>query len=278
LGVNTDNPLSNLDVFGTLNVSGVATFRSINISGALYDRSIGSGVTGQLLTSTNSGIAWTTIESIYYSLGANQIAYGIGTTTITGNSSFVYQNNNVGIGTPNPTANLHVNGTSRFNGALYDGNNSAGAPVGIVSQVLTSTGTGVTWAPIKRSLIIPLMTAFTPTQVGIDSAVFIVPQDPINGIGIMTFNFKRVNIRVETPSAGTTTLNIAKSTGPGIFNGTSVLQSNLSISGATTYENNSTSFAVGYTTCASGDKLSINFTGIDATHRNFTVEIIAQEA
>ena len=278
LGVNTDNPLSNLDVFGTFNVSGFSTNRNINISGRLYDNSIGSGVTGQLLTSTNSGIAWSTIDAIYYSLGANQIAYGIGTTTIAGASTFVYWNGNVGVGTVAPSAGLHVQAGSRFNGQIFDSNNSSGGPIGIISQVLTSTGTGVTWAPIKRSLVIPLMTAFSPTQVGIDSAVFIVPQDPINGIGIVTFNFRRVNLRVETPYAGITTINIAKSTGSGRFVGTSILQSNLNIIGASAYESSSTSFAVGYTTCSSGDKLSINFIGVNTFHQNFTVELIAQEA
>ncbi len=278
LGVNTNNPLSNLDVFGTFNVSGFSTVRNINLAGRLYDNSLGSGNTGQLLTSTNSGIAWTTIDAIYYSLGANQIAYGIGTTTIAGASTFVYWNGNVGVGTVAPSAGLHVQAGARFNGEIFDRNNSSGGPIGIISQVLTSTGTGVTWAPIKRSLVIPLMTAFTPTQVGIDSAVFIVPQDPINGIGIVTFSFRRVNLRVETPYAGITTINIAKSTGSGRFVGTSILQSNLNIIGATTYESNSTSFAVGYTTCSSGDKLSINFIGVNTFHQNFTVELIAQEA
>jgi hypothetical protein len=278
LGVNTDNPLSNLDVFGTFNVSGFSTVRNINISGRLYDNSVGSGNTGQLLTSTNSGIAWTTIDAIYYNLGADQVAYGIGTTTITGASTFVYRNGNLGVGTVAPTAGLHVQAGARFNGEIFDRNNSSGGPIGIISQVLTSTGTGVTWAPIKRSLVIPLMTAFTPTQVGIDSAVFIVPQDPINGIGIVTFNFRRVNLRVETPYAGITTINIAKSTGSGRFVGTSILQSNLNIIGAATYESNSTSFAVGYTTCSSGDKLSVNFIGVNTFHQNFTVELIAQEA
>jgi hypothetical protein len=278
LGVNTNDPLSNLDVFGTFNVSGFSTVRNINISGRLYDNSVGSGNTGQLLTSTNSGIAWTTIDAIYYNLGADQVAYGIGTTTITGASTFVYRNGNLGVGTVAPTAGLHVQAGARFNGEIFDRNNSSGGPIGIISQVLTSTGAGVTWAPIKRSLVIPLMTAFTPTQVGIDSAVFIVPQDPINGIGIVTFNFRRVNLRVETPYAGITTINIAKSTGSGRFVGTSILQSNLNIIGAATYESNSTSFAVGYTTCSSGDKLSVNFIGVNTFHQNFTVELIAQEA
>jgi len=185
----------------------------------------------------------------------------------------------LGIGTSTPTQSLHVQLNSRFNGAIFDVNNSPGAPIGIVSQALFSTGTGVTWAPVKRNLVVPLMTAFNPTQVGIDSAIFIVPQDPINGTSSMTFNFRRVNVRVETPSAaGITTINIAKSTGTGQFVGTSILSANINLTGAATYEASGTSFAVGYTTASSGDKLAINFVGVNTFHQNLTVELIAIEA
>ena len=185
----------------------------------------------------------------------------------------------VGIGTSLPSQSLHIQNNSRFNGAIFDVNNSPGAPIGIVSQALFSTGTGVTWAPVKRNLVVPLMTAFNPTQVGIDSAIFIVPQDPINGTSSMTFSFRRVNVRVETPSAaGITTINIAKSTGTGQFVGTSILSANINLTGASTYEASGTSFAVGYTTASSGDKLAINFVGVNTFHQNLTVELIAIEA
>ena len=184
----------------------------------------------------------------------------------------------VGIGTTTPTQPLHVQGNARFGSSIFDNNNLPGAPIGIVSQVLTSTGVGVTWAPIKRSLITTLVTAFTPSGVGIDTAVFIVPQDPINGTSSVTFNFRRVNVRVETPSAGITTINVAKSISTGAFIGTSILATNINLTGASIYEANSTTFATGFTTAASNDKLSVNFIGLSTFHQNFTVEIIMQEA
>ena len=184
----------------------------------------------------------------------------------------------VGIGTTTPTQPLHVQGNARFGSSIFDNNNLPGAPIGIVSQVLTSTGMGVTWAPIKRSLITTLVTAFTPSGVGIDTAVFIVPQDPINGTSSVTFNFRRVNVRVETPSAGITTINVAKSISTGAFIGTSILATNINLTGASIYEANSTTFATGFTTAASNDKLSVNFIGLSTFHQNFTVEIIMQEA
>jgi len=184
----------------------------------------------------------------------------------------------LGLNTSTPTQLFHVQGGSRFAGTVFDFNNVPGSAIGIVSQVMYSTGTGVTWAPIKRSLIVPLITAFNPTQVGIDSGIFIVPQDPINGISSMTFNFRRVNVRTETPSTGITTLNIAKSIGSGAFVGTSIIASNIILTGAGVYENFSTSFAAGFSTAASGDKLAINFIGINTFHQNMTVELIAIEA
>jgi hypothetical protein len=185
----------------------------------------------------------------------------------------------VGIGTFSPTRALHVQGSTRLTGGIYDSNNLPGTPIGIVSQFLASTGTGVTWAPVKRSLVTQLMTAFTPSATGVDSAMFIVPQDPNDGLSTMNFTFKRVNVRVETASAGISTINIVKYIGTGNASGlqTAILSSNILLSGASTYEGFSTSFASGFSTCASSDKLAVNFIGYSTAHSNFTVELIMRE-
>jgi len=114
LGLNTTVPSSLLDVRGTVNVTGITTLSLLNLSGQLYDRSLGSGTTGQLLTSTNSGVAWTTIDAIYYQLGVNQIAFGFGSDTIAGVSTFVFSNGNVGIGTSSPKGSLDIKGNYVF--------------------------------------------------------------------------------------------------------------------------------------------------------------------
>jgi hypothetical protein len=184
----------------------------------------------------------------------------------------------LGIGTSTPTQTLHVQAGSRFNGAIFDTNNLSGGPIGIVSQVLQSTGTGVTWAPVKRSLIIPLMTAFTPTASGIDAGVFIVPQDPINGISSVNYNLRRVNVRVETPATGITTINVSKSTSPGVFSGANILSSDILVTGASNYEFASSSFTGFGATATSNDKFAVNFIGTAPTFANFTVELILREA
>ena len=149
----------------------------------------------------------------------------------------------------------------------------------MVTQYLASTGTGVTWAPVKRSLVTQLMTAYTPSATGVDSGMFIVPQDPNDGVSTMNFTFKRVNVRVETPSTGISTINVVKYIGTSNASGlqTAILSSNIILTGASTYEGFSTSFATGFSTCASSDKLAVNFIGYSTSHSNFTVEIIMRE-
>ena len=73
----------------------------------------------------------------------------------------------VGIGTTNPTQKLDVNGNIRLRGALYDNSNGIGA----TNQVLTSTGSGISWQDAAVS------------GVGIQSGGTVI------GTGITTLNF-----------------------------------------------------------------------------------------
>lgn len=210
--------------------------------------------------------------------------YGIFVTQQTGGQlnfaiysagGFNYFGGSVGLNTIIPTQPLDVNGSTRLRGALYDRNYNAGQNLGIVTQYLASyNGVGVTWAPIKRSIITELMTGYTVSTAGIDPGIFIFPYDPNDGVSVMNFTFKRVIARCETTSAtGITTINIAKSIGTGQFFGTSILTNNILISGI--YEGFSTSF--GISTAQSGDKIAVNFVGTAPTFANWTIAIIARE-
>ncbi len=71
-----------------------------------------------------------------YSIGNNDINFDSDTLFIDGSAD------RVGIGTSLPSANLHVQGSVRITGALYDSSNSAGTS----GYLLTSTGTGTQWS------------------------------------------------------------------------------------------------------------------------------------
>ena len=53
---------------------------------------------------------------------------------------------NVGIGTTSPSQKLHIDGSARITGAIYDSNNAAGTS----GQVLSSTGTGTDWVSLSE--------------------------------------------------------------------------------------------------------------------------------
>jgi hypothetical protein len=60
---------------------------------------------------------------------------------ITFTDDFVLRDEKVGIGTTNPTQSLHVQGSVRITGALYDSSNAAGTS----GQILHSTGSDISW-------------------------------------------------------------------------------------------------------------------------------------
>ena len=153
-----------------------------------------------------------------------------------------------------------------------------------------STGTTITTTgTIRRrtSYNLVFMSGYTPTAAGVDTVVLRVP-DSANDGGNVVYNCREVNLRVETANAGTSTINIQKygiatGTGTSLFSTsstgstTNILSAALSISGATTYEASSTTFAAGHGTCATGDKLRINFTALNASHTGFTISLLVEE-
>lgn len=150
-----------------------------------------------------------------------------------------------------------------------------------------STGTTITTTgTIRRrtSYSLTFMSGYTPTAAGVDTVVLRVPDSAADG-GALIYNCREVLIRVETPSAGTSTINVQKYAGAGTsaFSTTSagsttnILSAALSITGATTHEASSTTFAAGHGTVAGGDKLRINFTALNATHASFNISLLIEE-
>lgn len=159
------------------------------------------------------------------------------------------------------------------------------------SGISFSTGSTITTTGTirqKRFYRMLFMSGYTPTAAGVDAVVFKVPDNIDTGASDEIYNCREVFLRVETATAGTSTINIQKyaynsGTGTSLFSTsstgstTNILAAALSISGATTYETGSSTFAAGHGTCASGDKLRVNFTAVNASHTSFTVSLLIEE-
>jgi hypothetical protein len=162
----TDSDVGTLKFFGTQFVSGASNSDSYGYSGGGLIAAITNGDGATLLDIGRGGgsplgrfkIANTSGGNISLSLdnGSSTTLYTdtgsknvlINNTVATGTASQplqvtggAYVSGNVGIGTINPTQELHVQGDVRITGAIYDSSNSAGTS----GQVLQSIGTGVSW-------------------------------------------------------------------------------------------------------------------------------------
>lgn len=119
---------------------------------------MGATLTGTKIQDTYSGLLKTsdsaaiggTLKRINDGLGNPCPLYLSSTSVVIDAGSFVVDtdtfvvdqvNNRVGIGTASPQQQLHVVGAARFDGAIYDGNNSPGS----AGLVLSSTGSGTDW-------------------------------------------------------------------------------------------------------------------------------------
>jgi predicted secreted protein len=176
---------------------------------------------------------------------------------------------------------------------------AAGAGGGSGTMTSITAGSGISFSTggtittsgtvrIKRYYRLLFMSGYTPTAAGVDTVTFKVPDNIDTGASDEIYNCKEVFLRVETANAGTSTINIQKyayagGTGVSAFSTTStgsttnIMAAALSISGATTYETGTSSFAAGHGTCASGDKFRVNFTALNASHTNFTVSLLIEE-
>lgn len=169
--------------------------------------------------------------------------------------------------------------TTYTDGQLLIGNSSntlTKATLTAGSGIAVTNGSGSISVRQKRPLYLTFCAGFTPSASGVDSAVLRIPDSATDGTTALTYNVREFFIRVETASAGTSSVQLEYYTGTGAFSVTgNMMTSALSISGASTYESSTTTFS--QATLASGNKVRLNFTALDGTHTNFFIQLLLEE-
>jgi hypothetical protein len=226
----------------------------------------------------------------------------------TGTAVSINANTDVRLG----KATRYLNSANTFFTAIQAGsvaaNNTLTLPIanpGAGTSILVSDSTGaMAFVPligigvssfasnnaVSISHLEPFMVTFcsgyTPVATGADSVVFRFPENVVDGSSSISYNIRRVQMRVETLSSGTSTIRLEKygwnaGVGTGAFSTTStgstanVMSLPLNIGGVGMGETFVTSASIGFsangTSFVSGDKLRVNFTTLNATHANFTI-------
>jgi hypothetical protein len=199
------------------------------------------------------------------------------------------------------------NSGNTFNTALQAGANTVNytlslptAPVGAGASVIVTgsdgqmyyaaPGSGIAFSsatantPLlraKRPIALQFSAGYTPTAAGADTVILRIPESATDGTTVLTYNLRRFQVRVETPSAGSSRLQLERSsTDTGAFtlaaSGSSHIGGfGVTIAGAGIYVTSATSFSG--TLVTSGNLLRLNWTLLNATHANFSAQLLLEE-
>jgi hypothetical protein len=200
------------------------------------------------------------------------------------------------------------NSGNTFFTAIQAANNTASytlslpaAPVGNgYSTILVDTSGNMFFAPLEGGLATTSVTGnrvvlrnkmehhvwmtagYTPLAAGPDNVTYLIPDSSEDGATKLTFILTEFNVRVETPSAGSSRIQLERSsTDTGAFTlaatGSSLIGgSGLTLSGAGIYVTSTNTFVAG-TFVTSGNLLRLNFNLLNATHANFSVNFTLNE-
>jgi hypothetical protein len=202
---------------------------------------------------------------------------------------------------------LFNSGNTFFTGLMAGSNASSytltlpAAPVGVgYSTILVDTSGNMYFAPVEGGMATTSATGnrvvlrnktehhvwmsagYTPLAAGADSIIYLIPDSSEDGVTKATFQLREFTIRVETPSAGSSRIQLEKSsTDTGAFTlaatGSSLIGGfGLTVAGAGIYVTTTNTFAAGLFV-TSGNLLRLNWTLLNATHANFSVQFTLNE-
>lgn len=274
VGIGQTNPLYKLDVKGQV---GFASTNDNSYS-VLIDNSAAAGSNSLQIRAQNDLRFFNSANTFYTGFHAGNPGAN---TTYTWPTAF-----------PGSGTSVLASDTSGTMTWVASGGGSGVTSLIAGSGISFSTGTTISTTGTiraKRFIRLVFMAGFTPYSQGVDSLVLIVPENYETGANDSVYNCREVNMRVETPSsfslsriliqkysnAGGTGITAFSTTSTGST--TNIMSTGLGISGATTYEVSTTSFAAGHGTVGSGDKLRINFQNYISSHTLFNISLLLEE-
>jgi hypothetical protein len=176
-----------------------------------------------------------------------------------------------------PTAQVSAGSSIMVIGS--DGNMFFAAPGSGIAFSSATANTPI--IRVKRPISLQFSAGFTPLAAGPDNVVIRVPESSTDGTTVLTYNLRRFQVRVETPSAGSSRLQLERSsTDTGTFTLAATGSSHIggfgvTIAGAGIYLTSVTTFSGSLVT--SGNLFRLNWTLLNATHANFSVNLLLEE-
>ncbi len=135
---------------------------------------------------------------------------------------------------------------------------------------------------VKRALTIQFCAGYTPTSAGPDSVTIKIPDSTTDGVTDVTYRLREFDVRVETPSAGPSRLQLERFSTTGALTyaatGTSMIAGlGITLSGAGIYSTSVSTNSFAGTLVTSNNKLRVNWTLLNATHANFSIQLTMEE-
>jgi hypothetical protein len=200
------------------------------------------------------------------------------------------------------------NSGNTFRTELHAGANTANyalslptAPVGAGASVIVTgsdglqyfaaPGSGIAFSsatantPVirtRRSITMQFCAGYTPLAAGPDNVILKIPDSSHDGITDITYRLREFDVRVETPSSGSSRVQLERFSTTGALTyaatGTSMIAGlGVTLSGAGIYSTSVSTNSFAGTLVTSNNKLRVNWTLLNATHANFSIQLTMEE-